>query len=123
MPGYQSYESPSIDARLRDRMFYLVCNMNKFTQRVPDFPSLEILNHVIKAFFVKQSYQVDNWIHVPTLSAADSHPEFLLALVTAGSTVISVPAIWKMGLVLQDVVRVTIGDLVGRLKPGILTVH
>ncbi|PVH82824.1 hypothetical protein DL98DRAFT_413922, partial [Cadophora sp. DSE1049] len=111
IPGCQSYESPSIDARLRDRMFYLVCNMNKFTQGVPDFPSLEILNHVIKAFFVKQSYQVDNWIHVPTLSAAESHPEFLLALVTAGSTVISVPAIWKMGLVLQDVVRVTIGDL------------
>ncbi|KAH7413212.1 hypothetical protein BKA64DRAFT_348221 [Cadophora sp. MPI-SDFR-AT-0126] len=111
LPGYQSYESPSIDARLRDRMFYLVCNMNKFTQRVPDFPSLDILNHVIKAFFVKQSYQVDNWIHVPTLSAAESHPEFLLGLVTAGSTVISVPAIWKMGLVLQDVVRVTLGDL------------
>ncbi|KAK0127676.1 hypothetical protein ONS96_007195 [Cadophora gregata f. sp. sojae] len=111
LPGYQNYESPTIDARLRDRMFYLVCNLNKFTQGVPDFPSLEILNHVIKAFFVKQSYQVDTWIHVPTLSAADSHPEFLLGLVSAGSTVISVPAIWKMGLVLQDVVRITIGDL------------
>ncbi|KAH9218661.1 hypothetical protein DL95DRAFT_434210 [Leptodontidium sp. 2 PMI_412] len=111
IPGSQSYESPSIDARLRDRMFSLVCNMNKFIQRVPDFPSLDILNHVIRAFFVKQSYQVDNWIHIPTLSAADSHPEFLLALVAAGSTVISIPAIWKMGLVLQDVVRITIGEL------------
>lgn len=111
-PGTQSDEFPSIDARLRDRMFYLVSTMNKFTHRVPDFPSLDILNHVIRAFFIRQSYQVDNWIHLPTLSVKDAHPEFLLALVTAGSTVISIPAIWKMGLVLQDVVRITIGDMV-----------
>ncbi|OWO98568.1 hypothetical protein B2J93_2886 [Marssonina coronariae] len=107
-PGH---EPVLVDTKLRDRMFYLISTMKNFTPRVPDFPSLDILNHVIRAFFVRQKYQVDNWIHVPTLSAPDAPPEFLLALVAAGSTVISIPAIWKMGLVLQDIVRLTVGDL------------
>ncbi len=112
LPEIQNDDLPSIDSRLRDRMFYLVSTMDKFSQHIPDFPSLDILNHVIRAFFIRQSYQVDIWIHLPTFSVKDAYPEFLLALVTAGSTVISVPAIWKMGLVIQDVVRVTIGDMV-----------
>ncbi|KAL2066177.1 hypothetical protein VTL71DRAFT_2248, partial [Oculimacula yallundae] len=111
IPGSQSYESPSIDNRLRDKMFSLICRINNPTQTVPNFPSLDILNHVIRAFFVRQSYQVENFIHVPTFSTADSHPEFLLALIASGSTVISVPAVWKMGLVIQDVVRITVGEL------------
>jgi Zinc finger, C2H2 type len=107
-----SCNSLSINAGLRDKMFYLVSAMTKYSTGVPSFPSLHLLNHIIDAYFHRQSNQIDTWIHTPTISMKDVHPEFLIALVCAGSTVISVPAIWKMGLALQDVVRVTVGDLV-----------
>ena len=110
---FTSYGSLCIDAGLRDKMFYLVATMNsKYTKIIPKFPSLELLNHIIGAYFVQQSYQFDVWIHLPTIVLGDVHPEFLLALIVAGSSMIAVPAIWKLGLVLQDVVRFTVGELV-----------
>ncbi|KFZ03966.1 hypothetical protein V502_10519 [Pseudogymnoascus sp. VKM F-4520 (FW-2644)] len=102
---------PTIKSGMRDKMYHLVSTMNNYTNRIPDFPSLDVLNHVVEAFFVRQTYQIDNWIHVPSMSLLDVIPELGLALVVAGSTVISVPAVWKMGLVLHDVVRVKLGEL------------
>ena len=112
VPNVPSCGFPTISSAMRDRMYYLVSTMTIYTSRIPDFPSLEVINHVVEYFFVRQTYQVDNWIHVPSMSLSNFIPELGLALVIAGSTVISVPAIWKMGLVLQDVLRVKIGELV-----------
>lgn len=114
LPNIPSCGIPVIDTGLRDKMFYLISSMHKYTNRAPSFPSLNILNHIIEAFFIRHSYQIDHWIHVPTISLKDVHPEFIIALVTAGTTVIAVPEIWKLGLVLQDVIRVTVGELVTR---------
>ncbi|KAE9363819.1 hypothetical protein N431DRAFT_489671 [Stipitochalara longipes BDJ] len=102
---------PTITSAMRDKMYYLVSTMNRYTSRIPDFPSLDVINQVVEAFFVRQTYQVDNWIHVPTIGQSDIILELVLALVVAGSTVTSVPAIWRMGLVLQDVVRIKLGEL------------
>ncbi|KAM3071816.1 hypothetical protein ACMFMG_009673 [Clarireedia jacksonii] len=102
---------PTINFSMRDKMYYVVSTMDRYTGRIPPFPSLTVINHVIEAFFMRQTYQIDNWIHVPSMMSQDIIPELLISLVLAGSTVISVPAIWKMGLVLQDVVRVKIGEL------------
>jgi hypothetical protein len=103
---------PTIRPVMCDKMYHLVATMTKYTSHVPDFPSLDIINNIVEAFFVRQAYQVDNWIHVPSMVLPEVIPELGLALVIAGSTVISVPAIWKMGLVLQDVVRVKLGEVV-----------
>jgi Zinc finger, C2H2 type len=111
-PNIPSCGFPTIVPVMRDRMYYLVSTMNRYTSRVPDFPSLDVINHVVEAFFVRHTYQVDNWIHIPSIAHPDVIPELGLALVIAGSTLTSVPAIWKMGLVLQDVVRVKLGELV-----------
>lgn len=112
LPIIPSCGIPVIGNGLRDKMFYLISSMNKYTNRAPSFPSLNILNHIIEAFFIRHSYQIDHWIHVPSISLNDVHPEFAIALITAGTMVIAVPEIWKLGLVLQDVVRVTVGELV-----------
>lgn len=111
---------PLIDFNLRDKMFYLISTMSKYARGVPSFPSKEMLNHIVEAFFIRHSYQIDIWIHVPTLSTTNILPEFMIALVAAGSTVISVPAIWKMGLVLLDVVRITVSDLVSTSSHNLL---
>ncbi|KFY28340.1 hypothetical protein V491_00522 [Pseudogymnoascus sp. VKM F-3775] len=102
---------PTISPGTRDKMFYLVATMDKYTNRVIDFPSVNVINHVVEAFFIRHNYQVDNWIHIPSVSLFEFIPELGLAMVVAGSAVIAVPAIWKMGLVLQDVIRVKLGEL------------
>jgi hypothetical protein len=111
-PNVPSCGFPTITAAMRDKMYHLVSTMNRYSSRIPGFPSLDVINHVVEAFFVGQTYQVDNWIHVPSMTSSDFIPELGLALVVAGSTVILLPAIGKMGLVLQDVVRVKLGELV-----------
>ncbi|KFZ04650.1 hypothetical protein V501_09106 [Pseudogymnoascus sp. VKM F-4519 (FW-2642)] len=108
-PNVPSCGFPTIKSGIRDKMFYLVATMDKYTNRIPDFPSVDVINHVVEAFFVRQTYQVDNWIHIP--SVLEFIPELGLAMVVAGSAVIAVPAIWKMGLVLQDVIRVKLGEM------------
>jgi len=109
-----STQNHHLDASSRDRMFALVLKMtvNIASRSVPAFPSLEILNHILHIFFVRQSYQVDHLIHSPTFSAAKARPHLILALISAGSTSISVPAVWKMGLALQEVVRLAVAVLV-----------
>jgi hypothetical protein len=114
-PNVPSCGFPTIKPAMRDKMFYLVATMDKYTNRAIEFPSLDVINHVVEAFFVRQTYQVDNWIHIPSVSLSEFIPELGLAMVIAGSAVIAVPAIWKMGLVLQDVVRVKLGELVSTL--------
>jgi DNA-directed RNA polymerase subunit RPC12/RpoP len=114
-PDIPSCGFPTITAGQRDKMFHLLASMNKPLESVPGFPSLSILNHVMEAFFIEQNYQVGSWIHVPTISSPKNAiiPELLTAFVIAGSTLIPVPEIHKMGLVLQDVVRLKIAELVG----------
>ncbi|PQE22019.1 c6 transcription factor protein [Rutstroemia sp. NJR-2017a BBW] len=114
---------PTIRHSMRDKMYYLVCTMDRRTRSIPSFPSLAVINHVVEAFFMRQTYQIDNWIHVPSMIYQDVMPEFLMSLVVAGSTVISIPAIWKMGLVLQDVVRVKLGELFDRENSATRRLH
>jgi hypothetical protein len=113
-------QNPHLDASLRDGMFALVLKMtmNKSATSVPTFPSLEILNHILHIFFVRQSYQVDHWIHAPTFSAGKVRPHFIMALISAGSTFISAPAVWKMGLALQEVTRLAVAELVSDEYPS-----
>ncbi len=111
--------TPRLDAGLRDRMFALIVThtLNKLRgSAAPTFPSLDILNHILHIFFVRQSYQADNWIHAPTFVPEKCQPHKLLAIISAGSMFISVPAVWKMGLALQEVVRLSVGELVSTMK-------
>ncbi|KAL3426552.1 C6 transcription factor [Phlyctema vagabunda] len=96
---------------MRDKMYCLSVNMASCSSYIPSFPSLEVINFAVEAFFVTQKYQADSWIHLPSMSFLDVIPELGLALVVAGSSVISIAAIWKMGLVLQDVLRIKLGQL------------
>ncbi|KAF7891125.1 uncharacterized protein EAF02_001450 [Botrytis sinoallii] len=109
--GARPYEHFSITSSLRDKMFHLVSTTNKYASGIPSFPSLDLLNCTIEAFFCQQSNQDDNWIHTPTIYLKDAQPELLIAIVAVGSTAISLPAVWRMGLALQDVVRLSVSEL------------
>ncbi|KAM0134050.1 hypothetical protein ACHAO1_005878 [Botrytis cinerea] len=109
--GARPYQHLSITSSLRDKMFHLVSTTNRYANGIPSFPSLDLLNYIIEAFFCQQSNQVGNWIHTPTICLKDVRPELLIAIVAVGSTSISLPAIWRMGLALQDVVRLSVSEL------------
>ena len=91
MPNVPSCGFPKVKPVMRDKMYYLVSTMKEYTNKIPNFPPLGVLDHVVEAFFIRQTYQVDNWIHVPSILRSEPDPEFMMALVIAGSTVISVP--------------------------------
>jgi hypothetical protein len=102
----------SIDSRMRDKMLSLLFSLPKVDSRNHSFPSLPLLNTIIQVYFAQESYKADNFIHSATFSSSKSLPHLIMAIVSGGSTFISTPAIWKMGLALQEVVRHTVGDFV-----------
>jgi hypothetical protein len=93
-------------------MFSLAVSANRSQNPLPGFPSLDILNHLLQVYFVRESYQVDNWVHAPTFDARGSHAHLLMALASAGSTLICGAVIWKMGLAMQEITRIAIGEYV-----------
>jgi hypothetical protein len=54
----------------------------------------------------------DAWIHPYTFDSEASPPELLTTLVSAGCLCFGVPTVNQTGLVLQEIARVAINDLV-----------
>lgn len=94
-----------INAHQRDRIFAIVLAQNKDPTKVPSFPTLDLLNYLLQASFVRDEYQLDSWIHAPSFDPDATMPELLAAILANGATFISVPAIWQFGMALQEVVR------------------
>lgn len=110
--GGKSFDHIFLDSSARDRIFALVLSTNSGGKAVPGFPQIELFNQLLQNYFVRQSYLTTSWIHIPSFDSAKCQPHLLIALISAGSTLVSVPAIWKLGLALQEVTRLTIADLV-----------
>lgn len=72
---------------------------------MPSFPSLQLLEDLIDVFLLENTYAIESHIHIPSFDPQKIRTELLLAMVARGAAFISFPPIWKMGMVLQDVVR------------------
>lgn len=97
---------------IRDKLFALVLSQHKHPSKIPSFPSLELLNHLLQAHFIQDEYQTDSWIHSNSFDPSSAIPEFLGALIASGATFIADPAIWRFGLSLQEVVRMGLSSTV-----------
>jgi hypothetical protein len=111
-PDTLSNELPVFNTAKRDEMHYLISTVNTYTHRIPRFPSLDILNDLARAFLTRHASQIDSWLHMPMLRSSETISELNLALIMSGSTVGSISSLSKLGHVLQDVVRVKLGELV-----------
>lgn len=111
------FASCAINSKTRDQMLSLLFSFGSGTQQMSalSLPSVELLNNFVHVFFAQESFRTDALIHLGTFEPIKALPHLLLSIVSRGSTYISIPAIWKMGLALQDVVRCTVVDLVGSL--------
>lgn len=97
---------------MRDRLFAMVLAHNPSPQRVPSFPSLELLNYLLQAHFAQDERKCDALIHKASFDPATCIPELLAAVISSGATYISVPAIWQFGLALDEVTRLAIAGRV-----------
>ena len=77
---------------------------------MPSFPSLQLLEDLVDVALLQDSYAIDSMIHTPLFEPKKTRTELLLALVSKGAGFVALPPIWRMGLVLQEVVRFAVGE-------------
>ncbi|KAL3445031.1 hypothetical protein BJX65DRAFT_165665 [Aspergillus insuetus] len=97
--------------QLRDHIFQLILRTAGTRLSVPSFPTAESLDALIKIGISKRT-ETDAWIHPYTLYLQDSRPELLTALVAAGCVCSAIPSISKTGVLLLEIVRVSLAQLV-----------
>lgn len=106
------FASCCINSKIRDQMLGLLFSLPRPPKKVVSFPSLSLLNTIIQIYFVQESYKIDCLIHPASVVPTRTIPQLYLAIIAQGSTLISTPSVWKMGLALQEVARNTVVELV-----------
>lgn len=116
-PGTQmeQFSSCCIDSKKRDRILHLLFHLKVPHTPVTSFPPLSLLNIIIQVYFVQCRFNADHMIHAASFNPQTALPELLLAIIAAGANAISAPSIWRMGLVIQELVRHTVAELVSSL--------
>ncbi|KAL4768215.1 hypothetical protein BDW60DRAFT_225961 [Aspergillus nidulans var. acristatus] len=97
--------------QMRDNIFQLVLATGGPRLSVPSFPTAESLDALIKIGISKRT-ETDAWIHPYTLYRQNSRPELLTALVAAGCVCSAIPSVGKAGVLLLEIVRVSLAHLV-----------
>ncbi|TVY22579.1 hypothetical protein LHYA1_G008339 [Lachnellula hyalina] len=105
------FASCCINSKIRDQMLGLLFSLPRPPKKVVSFPSLSLLNTIIQIYFLQESYKIDCLIHPASVVPIRTIPQLYFAMIAQGSTLISTPSIWKMGLALQEVARNTVVEL------------
>lgn len=95
----------------RDKILQLVIETSQSKVSIPAFPSHEVLDTLMKIGITKR-VKTDSWLHLGTFRCGQSRPELLTALVAAGCVCVGVIEISKMGLLFQEIVRLSLDSLV-----------
>lgn len=117
--GADSVDSPTfvvehrLDEHGRDNLLRLAMGINKASSRlsVSTFPSLELLNNLLRAFFAQEHETLASSVHCPTFSCQEARPELLMGIICAGASAIPGSQVQKLGFVLQEVSRLVTTDL------------
>jgi hypothetical protein len=94
----------------RDRIFQLVLNTAQNRISIPTFPSADCLDKLIKVGIAKKT-ETNAWIHPYTFNSESSLPEYMVALVVAGCLCFGIPSVNKTGLILHEIVRISLREL------------
>ncbi|KAJ4258816.1 hypothetical protein NW762_007903 [Fusarium torreyae] len=99
---------------LRDQMMLLALNHCKPESKfaiIRAFPTPEILSKLIGSFFSHHRVQIDSWLHAPSFEPNQQGPEFLLAIVNAGTTFADSKILHSLGFALHEVVRLSLPNM------------
>jgi len=103
-----------LDTTSRDRMIRTVTRIASDRLAIPSFPSLELLEDLIDIFLLQDSNGIESYIHASSFNCKETRTELLLSMVASGAQYIALSPVWKMGLIMQEVVRLALADLFER---------
>ncbi|KAL4744644.1 hypothetical protein BDW72DRAFT_212315 [Aspergillus terricola var. indicus] len=100
-------DGESIDIHSRDKILGIVLSQMKqpISAVLSSFPSVELLNGLIRYYLTSPFSAASTWIHRPTFQPKQVCPELLLAMAAAGAALTPDPALRKLGYAMQEVVR------------------
>lgn len=90
-----------ISSYSRDSLFAMVLSNNPTPNRVPSFPSADLLNYMIETYFIVEDLKSEAFIHRSSLDSTTTSLDLIFAVVSKGATYISNPAIWQFALALH----------------------
>jgi len=96
----------------RDALLVMVSKITKTPFRNGSFPSTALFNILVKAFFIRETYRIDTWMHAASFHPPSTQTELLGAVIAAGATLLVVPVLWKMGLAMQETIRIALYEYV-----------
>jgi hypothetical protein len=102
----------TLSLRARDKIFRLIVKTGNNSVSMPEIPAVEYLDILIKIGLAKK-LETDPWIHLYTFYNQDTRPELLAALVMAGCICCFTSSVSKTGVILQEIVRMSLRSLVG----------
>jgi hypothetical protein len=94
----------------RDQLLTMVAIAGSQAQQITSFPSTELLDSLLQ-FYLSTTTAATYVCHTPTFSP-NRRPVLTLAMVAAGAALTPDASLQKLGLVLQEAVRVTLPVMV-----------
>lgn len=98
-----------LEPSCRDRIMAIVleaCPNNTILSRVASsFPSVEVMDSLAQFFLAWHLFQVSEFVHFPSFSLNEQHPQWLASVAAAGAISIPVASVRKFGYALEEAVR------------------
>ncbi|QKD50360.2 uncharacterized protein FOBCDRAFT_197766 [Fusarium oxysporum Fo47] len=101
----------TLDDACRDHLLVLVTAMKISHFSIHSFPPAELLNDLVRFFFVQESASLVPSIHPSTFSCFHARPELLLGIIAAGAVVVPERRIQVTGLVMHEILRAAMAQL------------
>jgi len=95
----------------RDKILAMVvktCADSNVAKAVASFPSVDLLEILLEYFLTDETMRACDFIHLPTFNPNTSRPELVAMMVAAGATLTKDPALTKLGLAIQECVRIAV---------------
>ncbi|KAL4981372.1 hypothetical protein BDW68DRAFT_192991 [Aspergillus falconensis] len=97
----------NLDLSSRDKILGIVLSQMKHpvSAVLSSFPSVQLLDSLIRYYLTAPFSSAHSWIHRGTFSPQKICPELLLAMAAAGAVLTPDPSLRKLGFAMQEVVR------------------
>lgn len=96
-------------------MLFDVCGSKTLSRIVSQFPSIEVLEHLMQDFLLPHASETDTFIHIPAFHPNSMKAELLAMTIAHGAVGSPVPVIRKLGFALQEAVRLAIPKAVSQI--------
>ncbi|PVH69452.1 hypothetical protein DL98DRAFT_473739, partial [Cadophora sp. DSE1049] len=90
---------------IRDQILSLIvrtCENDDFMNAISAFPTIEILDRLLKSFFTQHASLTDSWIHIPTFQIPNARLELLIACIAGAAVMSPARPVQNFGLAIQE---------------------